>query len=280
MPPTLHLNLVYPPNVPPTLQLNLYEEVPRLEILSNERGFEPEDVAAICDAAQSTKARKANTIGEKGIGFKSVFAVAYKVRIRSKAYLFELDTSNPAFQQLGMIIPTWIPYQLSEMPEYGSVITLHLRDSSLWQTLRDHLCNVDFSFLLFCNRLRTIAATFHPANGFSSILTQGCTTFSTNIQRSTTIKDNKVFVVDHFVHEFMVEYMPKEEKRPGVPQTKIKMAFPYQDFPIVMSQQTYAFLPVQSFGFQASLTLRQGCTDDATVPASRRLHLERKSRWY
>ncbi len=59
----------------------------------NEIGFTPENVFAICYAAASTKKRRLTGrtfIGEKGIGFKSIFAVAQAVEIHSGDYHFEL----------------------------------------------------------------------------------------------------------------------------------------------------------------------------------------------
>ena len=59
----------------------------------NEKGFTPENVFAICYAAASTKERRKSAktfIGEKGIGFKSIFAVAESVEIHSGDYHFEL----------------------------------------------------------------------------------------------------------------------------------------------------------------------------------------------
>lgn len=58
----------------------------------NEVGFTPFNVFAItgiAEAAKNVSAAK-NEIGEKGIGFKSVFGVAKKVLIRSGWFSFEL----------------------------------------------------------------------------------------------------------------------------------------------------------------------------------------------
>jgi hypothetical protein len=69
-----------------------------LEISYNEAGFTTSDVLGITDTGASTK--KANTlgansfIGEKGIGFKSVFALAKEVRIESGPWQFKLLKEN------------------------------------------------------------------------------------------------------------------------------------------------------------------------------------------
>jgi HSP90 family molecular chaperone len=65
-----------------------------LRIDCNEVGFTAGNVEAICAINQSTKsAKKADGeyIGEKGIGFKSVFKAADLVWISSHEYMFKLD---------------------------------------------------------------------------------------------------------------------------------------------------------------------------------------------
>ncbi len=66
-----------------------------IELYYNEEGFTVEDVVAITDSGLSTKAdvrRLANSfIGEKGIGFKSVFALASSVEIHSPPWHFALE---------------------------------------------------------------------------------------------------------------------------------------------------------------------------------------------
>jgi HSP90 family molecular chaperone len=60
-----------------------------LQIDSNEIGFTYADVVALCSIGNSTKkgsGHAKNATGEKGIGFKSVFRVAEKVYVSSRAY--------------------------------------------------------------------------------------------------------------------------------------------------------------------------------------------------
>ncbi len=68
-----------------------------LIILSyNEKGFTPENVFAITGIAEKSKNIYANKIeiGEKGIGFKSVFGIADSVLIQSGNFSFELHKDN------------------------------------------------------------------------------------------------------------------------------------------------------------------------------------------
>ncbi|GFH15830.1 DUF3883 domain-containing protein [Haematococcus lacustris] len=63
----------YPPGVIPTLEFVLHED--RITVLNNEVGFSEANLRALCDVGRSTKANVSGYIGQKGIGFKSVFRV-------------------------------------------------------------------------------------------------------------------------------------------------------------------------------------------------------------
>src|SRR5665213_1163168 len=56
-----------------TPELRFVVSQAHLHVLNNETGFGEESVRAICDVSRSTKSKAKGHIGEKGIGFKSVF---------------------------------------------------------------------------------------------------------------------------------------------------------------------------------------------------------------
>lgn len=65
---------IYPENVEPTLAFILQES--GITVLNNEQGFSAHNIRALCDVGNSTKkGTTAGYIGQKGIGFKSVFRV-------------------------------------------------------------------------------------------------------------------------------------------------------------------------------------------------------------
>ena len=75
----------------------LYNEAPgRIVLTYNEKGFRPENVFAITGIAEASKNISADKveIGEKGLGFKSVFGIADKVLIQSGMFSFELAKNN------------------------------------------------------------------------------------------------------------------------------------------------------------------------------------------
>ena len=61
----------YKENQEPSLKFILSEDY--LIIQNNEVGFKEENVRALCDIKKSTKKKVDGYVGEKGIGFKSVF---------------------------------------------------------------------------------------------------------------------------------------------------------------------------------------------------------------
>ncbi|CAN9390393.1 unnamed protein product [Alternaria alternata] len=92
-----------------------------LRIDCNEIGFGKSNVEAICKIGRSTKASLGNTtryIGEKGIGFKSVFKVADVVSISSGHYSFKFDKK----ETLGMIAPIWDEFPDFRLPNNTSVL--------------------------------------------------------------------------------------------------------------------------------------------------------------
>ena len=68
----------------------------RIVLTYNEKGFTPGnvfDITGIAEKSKNVDAKKME-IGEKGIGFKSVFGVADKVHIKSGYFSFVLDKEN------------------------------------------------------------------------------------------------------------------------------------------------------------------------------------------
>ena len=77
-----------------------------ITVLNNEVGFSEKNVRAICDVGKSTKgAHRSGYIGQKGIGFKSVFRVTHKPEIHSNGFHIGFDASA---DPIGFILPHWI----------------------------------------------------------------------------------------------------------------------------------------------------------------------------
>jgi hypothetical protein len=73
---------------------------------SNQDHFEVANVEAICATGESSKKDNPDTIGEKGLGFKSVFGVANQVHVQSGLWSFRFE--HPKNDEgLGMVTPLW-----------------------------------------------------------------------------------------------------------------------------------------------------------------------------
>ncbi|XP_019748146.1 uncharacterized protein LOC109529281 [Hippocampus comes] len=132
-----------------------------ITILNNETGFQEANIKAICDVGQSTKGKhKYGYIGQKGIGFKSVFKVTDRPEIHSNGFhLFFDKTCGP----MGYILPHWmdddrpLDPQLNDSLLHSSWTTkicLPLRSES--HQTRNLFHDVHPSLLLFLHRLRSI----------------------------------------------------------------------------------------------------------------------------
>lgn len=98
-----------------------------MDVQCNEVGFTAANVEALCRIGFSTKKlNRAGFIGEKGIGFKSVFKVADQVWITSGPYSFKFDATKP----LGMIAPVWEERRGDQTIRSGTKLVLILKDAS------------------------------------------------------------------------------------------------------------------------------------------------------
>lgn len=77
-----------------------------ITVLNNEVGFSEKNIRAICDVGKSTKgAHRSGYIGQKGIGFKSVFRVSETPEIHSNGFYIRFDASA---DPIGFILPNWV----------------------------------------------------------------------------------------------------------------------------------------------------------------------------
>lgn len=96
----------------------------------NEKGFTPANVFAITGIAEKFKNISAEKveIGEKGIGFKSVFGIADKVLIQSGMFSFALYRDN-------FTVP--VPYYDNFTPVKGTRLTLEMPEAACRATYRN-----------------------------------------------------------------------------------------------------------------------------------------------
>lgn len=102
----------YETNITPTFQLKTSSD--GITVTYNEKGFTKQNVRAITAIGESTKKKLLNNqhnIGEKGIGFKSVFGVAESVEIHSNGFDFKLTEEKPT-----------VPEKCKELKDYSGTL--------------------------------------------------------------------------------------------------------------------------------------------------------------
>lgn len=241
----------------------------RIIIESNEDGFTSENVKAICSYGESSKRAGQDCIGEKGLGFKSVFMVARKVHIQSNDYSFTFtyEKDDPG---IGMIIPTWEdPLEL--IPGLTRItLFLHRDDKGSDQQSQQPIIQKQFediqgANLLFLRKLREIRITTYghrdcdPKNiRYSVKHGKDRAEISTR-----TIHDGEVSFEKQVYHitKHQATDIPRSEHRkylagetPPDKTPEIVLAFPLTkgNVPVLSDQPLFAFLPMKSVGFKVS----------------------------
>uniref|UniRef100_A0A8C2JT10 Wu:fj29h11 n=1 Tax=Cyprinus carpio TaxID=7962 RepID=A0A8C2JT10_CYPCA len=219
-----------------------------ITILNNECGFEENNVRAICDVGRSTKGKhKYGYIGQKGIGFKSVFKVTDCPEIHSNGFHIRFDKNSGP---MGYILPHWVeqeravsagPREIAEQ-RWATKIHLPLRSES-YQT-KNLFHDVHPSLLLFLHRLRSISIFNEAEKRFVSMTRRD---LSHNIlEVAHTGGEERWLVVKTMLY-------PKKIKE-DVESTELALAFQLSDSSSCdvkpQKQPVFAFLPLRSFGFR------------------------------
>lgn len=161
----------YSTSVTPTLSFELLETDPTntpgckgcLVVRNNEVGFTIDNIKAICSIGESTKANQKDQgyIGEKGIGFKSVFVVSPSPHIISNGFQVKLPKEDDK-TGLGYIVPYWLNHDISKYTsETGTTLLLPLQDRlgsqvSMFEKVQEELSKLHAELILFLSKLRKV----------------------------------------------------------------------------------------------------------------------------
>jgi len=227
-----------------TPKIRFIIDLDRLIIQNNEKGFEEKNVCALCGIGRTTKTKALGYIGEKGIGFKSVFMIANKVHIYSNGFQFEFnyDESNP----VSMIIPEWIDDIPNFVDPKQTNIVLHLKPE-VKNELSSYIEEIHPSLLLFLRKLKVIEIEDKNRNRARRM--------------ELYEKDEAVEIVygENKSHwkvirkSLRVQQGINEKRRKDVNETEIILAFPLNKngSPDTSNEQyVFAFLPVRKYGFK------------------------------
>ncbi|XP_062567288.1 uncharacterized protein LOC134229558 [Saccostrea cucullata] len=245
-------------------------------ILNNETGFQEKNIRALCDVGRSTKGKhKAGYIGQKGIGFKSVFRVTDEPEVHSNGFHIKFDVqSGPT----GYILPHWVEEDKWQEGEgWMTKIVLPIKDSmkSQMRTLAARFHDIHPSLLLFLNRLRQITIENRVEDVVQEIRRRDLGDNVVEIMENSKVE--RWLVVKKRLDASTISLQAKSGVE--VESTEIALAFPLRpagqkkDSKFVPPKQpVFAFLPLRSYGFRFII---QG---DFDVPSSRE-DVDRDSSW-
>ncbi|CAK7328430.1 unnamed protein product [Dovyalis caffra] len=259
---------IYPKNMEPTLTFILQES--GIIVLNNEQGFSAQNIRALCDVGNSTKKGSGGGyIGQKGIGFKSVFRITDAPEIHSNGFHIKFDIGEG---QIGFVLPTVVPpcdinffsHLAAIHPDqmtsnsWNTCIVLPFRSKSE-ETAMKMFSDLHPSLLLFLQRLQCIM--------FRNMLND-----SLIIMRKEILEDGIVKVScgkDKMSWLVASQKLEAHASRPKVQRTEIAIAFTLEESdngeynPRLDQQPVFAFLPLRTYGLKFIL---QG---DFILPSSR-----------
>ncbi|KAK0705518.1 hypothetical protein B0H67DRAFT_558107 [Lasiosphaeris hirsuta] len=245
----------------------------------NEDGFTEENLRAICNVGKSSKMGAQGYIGEKGIGFKSVFKVASKVHIQSGPFSFCFK-HRPGDSGMGMISPEWQDETDRRLgPVTRMTFTLHddadgdpaIRAAQL-KSVADQFKDLQPAMLLFLKQLRRIEIRF--CGSFGEEVSASVMSMSQDDADShrailetvrTAVKDTVRNEVERARQHYHVtkemadglapnenrEYTEAERAEMAYSRAEVVLAFPLSDasVPVIEQQELFAFLPIRKAGF-------------------------------
>jgi hypothetical protein len=218
-----------------------------LVIRNNEIGFDINNIKAISSIGKSTKANQkdAGYIGEKGIGFKSVFVVSPSPHIFSNGFKIKFLKDDPV-TGLGYIVPYWLGDSFSNFSENsGTTLLLPLQDkqgseTSMYDKVHTELTKLSAELVLFLKKLKKLSIkTSDYYAEYEAKRIENHVELSVESSHGTShskylISSQKVSVPDNAINDL----------RKNVTEREISLAFPI-GFELEQSP-LYCYLPTES----------------------------------
>ncbi|KAI0835964.1 hypothetical protein F5Y06DRAFT_114649 [Hypoxylon sp. FL0890] len=280
----------------PYVSFNIYKD--HIVVDCNEDGFTEANLRAICNVGQSSKTGAQGYIGEKGIGFKSVFKVAWRVHIQSGYYSFTF-THRKGESGMGMISPEWRE-ATEKLPGPLTRMTLFLHEDytagdgdGQRQSILHQLNTLQPAMLLFLKNLKQINVRIFDEDGKETSSTRLSKTYPGQANRTVLEKthtdggkadhtEEKYHVVESIARNLPRnenrEYTAQEENSRAYGIAPVVLAFPLSegDAPVIKPQEVFAFLPVRRVGFNFLIHsdfVTQANREDIVTSSSRNLRL-------
>ncbi|RYP23520.1 hypothetical protein DL765_001034 [Monosporascus sp. GIB2] len=279
----------------PFVSFQIYRD--RIVVECNEDGFTEANLRAICNIGKSSKTGAQGYIGEKGIGFKSVFKVAWKVHIQSGDYSFCFK-HRKGQSGMGMISPEWeAPSEAIVDPLTRTTLFLHGDseevDGAARQSIASQLNELQPTMLLFLKNLKQISIRFYDDDECevsSSLLSiDYCGGWTQPVLKKTETQNGTTRCTQQKYHVIKTtarglpknenrEYSADEEERRAYATAPVILAFPLSedDAPMIEPQEVFAFLPVRRVGFNFLIQsdfVTQANREDVVTTSQRNIRL-------
>jgi hypothetical protein len=205
-----------------------------LVVLNNEIGFHLSNVRSLCAVGQSTKKdRSQGYIGEKGIGFKSVFRVTDSPHIFSNGFRFRFYVPTES-EGLGYILPHWVEDVPPVVRDGFTVILLPLQ-SGKRELITLQLSKIAPETILFLRKLKRLSIGDGRSISRDDEQYPAVTLCSNNAESL------------YFVHSKLCDKPETltDEKRTGISQREVAVAFPLKTSNPCKGR-IFAFLPTES----------------------------------
>ena len=213
-------------------------------VFNNEVGFSQDDIGSICSAGDSTKKKKKmeGYIGEKGIGFKSVFRISSYPHIFSNGYQIRF-TDQDKEAGLSYIIPYWVDETPKIVATHEGLTSILLPiQAGKYDEIRKALMAHEPEVSLFLSNLHSIEieiprdefqAVFRLRKEDEKFLYLDSDLGGTKSSQKYWLSTSKVVVPGDLI----------EPKREGVHSRTISVAYPLEGS--IIKHSIFAYLPTE-----------------------------------
>ncbi|KAK2352749.1 ATP/DNA binding protein [Trifolium repens] len=244
-----------------------------LLIFNNEKGFSPKNIESICSVGRSTKKdnRSSGYIGEKGIGFKSVFLVTAQPYIFSNGYHIRFNERPCPHCRIGYVVPEWVekPTLVDIKKIYSggkdslptTTIVLPLKPDKVI-AVKQQLSSIHPEVLLFLSKIKQLSVREHNKVSKQNTVTavsisseinfvqrknMNAESYTIHLSAGKNSKDQKECSYYMWKQKFPVKLKNVVERRMGVEECIVSLAFPLQErlHKDKSLPGVYAFLPTE-----------------------------------
>ena len=212
-------------------------------VFNNEVGFTEANIESISSVGASTKDKISGYIGEKGIGFKSVFIVSSAPHIYSNGFAIKFLEEDPNF-----ILKYIVPYWLDSVPKivwdrgFRTSLLLPLKPDKKPQII-EYLKSIKAETILFLKKLEGISIEAESADESLELLRSTSDAGVTELLVRRAKSEPEVSSYCTYTHKASVPPHLKEEKREEIEERVVTIALPLSNN--ATSGLIYAYLPTE-----------------------------------